>query len=292
MMRFLLLAGLMVTLGAPDASAQFHSKSKAGETRVNASVVNPSNGQAQQATAAQGQGAQGRTQSSRQAIMAAHGRNSRLGTNANSTIYLSEAHEKAYGASMGRQQSKPIQVWGRAIHHSDGTYTESKRDIETNTLEQITKSENGTKLQRRVVMLDETGKPSEVMIYDGRNEFKYRGLLIYDEMGRFSEEQLYDDEGTLIRRKVQEYDPRGKKLPLRTLDYVEDVPDELKLVITRKDDAGNRTGNGSGQREDSGGGLFGNTGDGDRSRAEGSDDDGKKRQGLRLGRLFGGKRED
>ena len=40
--------------------------------------------------------------------------------------------------------------------------------------------------------------------------------------------------GTLIRRKVQGYDPRGEKLPLRSWDYVANVPEDLKLVITRE----------------------------------------------------------
>lgn len=140
-----------------------------------------------------------------------------------------------YKVKLRQTQGKPIDIWGRAIHHSDGSYTESKQDLLTNTLEQITKSKNGVKLQRRMVMLDDFGRPGEILIYDGRDQFKYRGVQIYDALGRFSEEQIYDAKGTLIRRKVQAYDPRGDKLPFRSWDYVANVPADLRLVITEDD---------------------------------------------------------
>ncbi len=131
-------------------------------------------------------------------------------------------------------QGKPIDIWGRAIHHSDGSFTESKQDLLTNTLEQVTKSKNGVKLQRRMIMLDDFGRPGEVLIYDGRDQFKYRGLQIYDTLGRFSEEQIYDAKGTLIRRKCRPTIPRDE-LPLRSWDYVANVPADLRLVITEED---------------------------------------------------------
>jgi len=135
---------------------------------------------------------------------------------------------------LGQMSGKAVDIWGRAIHHSDGSYTESKQDMLTNTLTQDTKSKNGTRLQRRMISLDEMGRPSEAMIYDGRDQFKYRGMQLYDQLGRFSEEQIYDAAGTLIRRKVQEYSPRGEKLPVRSWDYVANVPEDLKLIITRE----------------------------------------------------------
>lgn len=139
-----------------------------------------------------------------------------------------------YGVKLSEMTGKQVDIWGRAIHHSDESYTESKQDMLTNTLEQITKSKNGTRLQRRMISLDERGRPSEAMIYDGRDQFKYRGLQLYDNLGRFSEEQIYDAAGTLIRRKVQEYTARGEKLPVRSWNYVANVPEDLKLVITRE----------------------------------------------------------
>jgi hypothetical protein len=139
-----------------------------------------------------------------------------------------------YGVKLRQTAGKAVDIWGRAIHHSDGSFTESKQDMLTNSLEQITKSKNGTRLQRRMISLDEMGRPSEAMIYDGRDQFKYRGKQLYDQLGRFSEEQIYDPKGTLIRRKVQEYTPRGEKLPVRSWDYVANVPEDLKLIITRE----------------------------------------------------------
>lgn len=216
-MKFFLTAlAAFASLGLV-ADAQFHSQ-KGGQTAVNPQAVEAARQQTSSMMSTQGGAAQ-------------------VGTNANSTIYVSEAHKQNYGARLGEQDSKMIHVWGRAIHHTDGSYTESKQDETTNTLEQITKSENGVKLQRRMVMLDDMGRPTEVMIYDGREQFKYRGVQIYDRLGRFQEEQLFDSKGTLIRRKVQEYDPQGRKLPVRSWDYVANVPEDLKLVITRESEA-------------------------------------------------------
>lgn len=268
-----LLTGVLLVATASTASAQFHSKSKTGQTQVNQQAVNSVQQQAAGTMSSAGK--------------------AQVGTNEHSTIYVSEAHRQNYGARMGRQDSKNVEVWGRAIHHTDGTYTESKQDNLTNTLEQITKSDNGVKLQRRMVMLDETGRPTEVMIYDGRDQFKYRGVQIYDQLGRFTEEQLYDAEGTLIRRKVQEYDPAGNKLPVRSWDYVANIPADLKLVITRENEDPSSSQERAPEPERRG--LFGNP----RTQAAPqqvqsapapAEATPAKRKGLNLGRLFSAKK--
>lgn len=262
-------------MASAGASAQFHAKTDSGKTAVNQQAVNSAT---QQAAAA----------------MSNQGSNAQVGAGAFSTLYLSEHQKQQFGARLGEQKTGMIHVWGRAIHHTDGTFTESKQDELTNTLEQITRSKNGVKLQRRMVMLDEYGRPQEVMMYDGRDTFKYRGVLLYDQLGRFQEEQLYDSKGTLIRRKVQEYDPQGKRLPLRSWDYVENVPPELKLVITREsEDATNPANSQGGSNDKPRNWLGGNRNSegqvkaGQSSEAK-SEDPGKKGRGL--GRLFGGNR--
>ena len=83
-----------------------------------------------------------------------------------------------YNPQIRHMQGKAVDVWGRGIHHADGSFTESKQDNKTKTLEQITKKNNVT-LQRRMIILDQYGRPTEVMIYDGRGTFKYRGVQIY-----------------------------------------------------------------------------------------------------------------
>lgn len=212
-----------------------------------------------------------------------------------------------------QMQGKVVDVWGRGIHHADGSFTESKQDTKTKTLEQITKKNNVT-LQRRMIMLDQYGRPTEVMIYDGRGTFKYRGVQVYDAFGRFAEEQIYDPSGKLIRRKVQGYTPQGSKMPVRSWDYVDNIPADLKLVITRDDEPGNAPAGGSGsdkgkQDEKRGwfngnGGNAGNANSGQPadnaapSRAGATQQPNynaaaavpEKRKGLNLGRLFGKKK--
>jgi hypothetical protein len=218
------LSGLLILFLTTGLQAQFHSKTATGQTGVNQVAVN----------AAQAQANTGMATVPGAAPVLGGG----LG---GGDMILPDGTKQAlsqYDVKLGQMKGKPVDIWGRAIHHSDGSFTESKQDMETNTLKQITFSKNRVKLQSRMVMLDELGRPGEVLIYDGRDQFKYRGMQVYDTFGRFSEEQLYDAKGTLIRRKVQEYSPRGEKMPLRSWDYVANVPEDLKLVITREDAAG------------------------------------------------------
>tara|TARA_R110000850_G_scaffold239282_3_gene364102 strand:+ start:411 stop:1271 length:861 start_codon:yes stop_codon:yes gene_type:complete len=215
MMNKVICGFLTAALMTSGAMAQFHSKNDIGHVAVN-------------------QHAMDSAQAHYDSLMTSQGGGADVGHNAGSTIYVSEAHKKSYGASMGKQKGTRVHVWGRAIHHSDGSYTESHQDNVDSFLEQTTFSKNGTEIRKRSINLDEHGRPSEIMIYDGRGAFKYRGQQIYDQSGRFAEEQIFDAEDTLIRRKVQEYTAQGMRLPLRSWDYAENIPKDLQLVITRE----------------------------------------------------------
>lgn len=220
-----------------------------------------------------------------------------------------------YNPRLGKMQGRQIEVWARRIEHSDGTYTESIESNEkeqSNSIEQITKSANGTTLQKRLVRLDRYKRPAEVLIRDGRGTFKYRGVMVYDQRGRFAEEQLFDANGTLIRRKVQEYTSDGFPKPVRSWDYVANVPEDLKLVITRQSESPNDVDRGSSKPKERKG-LFAKA-QGDAARAnpssvqnqaasvqatpiqngsQGQASQPEKRKGLGLGRLFGaGNREN
>ncbi len=158
------------------------------------------------------------------------------------TIYRGAAQNAAFsdmgaveGAKLGYSDFRNAVVWGRAIFHPDDTYTESKQDSETNSLTQETRSPNGVLLQRRLISLDAKGRPSEVLIYDGRGEYKYRGQILYDLQGNFQEEQIYDTNSQLLRRRIQEYDAQGVPERLKVVDDLSKIPPDLKLVITRDD---------------------------------------------------------
>lgn len=139
------------------------------------------------------------------------------------------------GSRLGYADLRNPEIWGRAIYHDDGTYTESKQDASTNALTQDTKSPSGVLVQRRLISLDAKGRPSEVLIYDGRGQYRYRGQIIYDLQGRFQEEQIYDTKSVLLRRRVQEYEPNGTPRPVQVIDDLSKIPADLKLVITRGD---------------------------------------------------------
>jgi len=217
----ILLALLLGLAGAaaPAAWAQFHSQSSDGQSQINQGAVNQA---MQQAAAMQHSGGMGSDYAA--------------GLSGGDMILPEEMRQALaeYGVSIAQLRGRPVDVWGRMIHHGDGSYTESKEDLDRDSLEQITKSRNGVTLQRRLISLDQMKRPSEVLIYNGRDEFRYRGVLLYDRFNRFSEEQIYDAKGNLIRRKVQEYTPDGHKRPLRSWDYVANVPEDLKLIVLRE----------------------------------------------------------
>ncbi|MEM7697747.1 MAG: hypothetical protein AAF236_05005 [Verrucomicrobiota bacterium] len=310
----ILVTGLL--LAASVAQAQFHQRNQDGSTSLNRNAV---------------QSAVRSVQATPSGMMG-QGQASQMGANAFSTMYLNDAQKEAFrefDLQLGRQDNMRVHVWGRSIEHTDGTYTESKKDESQFAIEQRTyrgdDPKTRTLLRRRVIRLNESGNPSESLIYDGRDEFKYRGILVYDAMGRLIEEHIYNSEGTLLRRKIQEYTLTGERGPARVVDLVDadDIPSDLRLVITRQNESearavGNQRSNGpNGERR----GLFsGNrdreaqtsvaqplgqrpamqqaqplrqtpstqTGNGSATAQPGNS--GQPRRGLNLGRLFGGSR--
>lgn len=139
------------------------------------------------------------------------------------------------GSTLGYQDIRQIHTWGRAIYHSDGSFTESTKPKALNSMIQETKSPNGVLLFKRVISLDSYGRPEEVLIYDGRGLFRFRGEIVYDNQGRFREEVIFDAKNQLIRRRIQEYQPNGQAGGLKIVDDLSKVPADLKLVITRQD---------------------------------------------------------
>lgn len=286
-MKGVVMGGICFSMQLTGLNAQFHNpKTQTGAASVNTQAVSP----------------QTVNPAAPQSIpMGAQAGRSYSGAN----MILPEAQRQGlsqYNVHLGEMVGKPVDIWGRAIHHSNGTYTESRQDIRTNTLEQITKSKNGTRLQRRMIVLNAQGNPSEVMIYDGRDQFKYRGIQVYDALGRFAEEQIYDTAGTLIRRKVQEYNPQGQMLPMRSWDYVTNVPEDLKLVITREEEQApapeaapkkERTGLFSGVAKSQAPTIAATQSPQIQgSPAPETSSPGEPRKGLKLGRLFGGKKQE
>jgi len=287
MIKGVVLGGMMFSILVTGLNAQFHNP----KTQTSPASVNPQAVMPQMVNPANQQ----------QVPMGAQAGRSYSGAD----MILPEAQRQGlsqYNVHLGQMAGKPVDIWGRAIHHSNGTYTESRQDVQTNTLEQITKSKNGTRLQRRMIILNAQGSPSEVMIYDGRDQFKYRGIQVYDALGRFAEEQIYDTAGTLIRRKVQEYNAQGQLLPLRSWDYVANVPEDLKLVITQEEEQPAAP---KEEPKKERGGLFSS---GARpqtppiattqapsiqgSPAPEAGTSGEQRKGVKLGRLFGGKKTE
>ncbi len=216
----------LVLLGLQPVQAQFH-KEKDGQRSLNQGTANPM-----------------RKPGEPDNNLVLRGRVSKdLGLNDNSMIIVTDEQRTEFRQNnlrMGEQKDMQVHHLARSIQHSDGSFTQTNIEIGTKFATQETKSKNGVLLLRRDISFDERGNPKEVLMYDGYGKLKYRGVLIYDELGRFKEEQLFDAEGEALRRKIQEYDMKGQKLRLRTLDYVKNLPKDLRLVITRESERQDR----------------------------------------------------
>jgi len=144
------------------------------------------------------------------------------------------------GWSYGEMDAREPTVWGRAIFHPNGNYTESKLTEGQQILTQHTyrakkqDSDEPVLVQKRLIKLNASGRPAEVLIYDASGNLTHRGVLLYDPAGRLTEERLFTTDNTLVRRKIQTYAASGEKLPLRTFNYGKGLADEVDLMITRE----------------------------------------------------------
>ncbi len=188
--------------------------------------------------------------------------------------------------SGGSQRAGEPEILARTIVHLNGNYTESVRDNTTRilTLETYKGKENPTDqelldpdsahrelIERQLVKLDQYGRGVETLVYGPDENLKYRGKLVYNGFGQFQEEQLYNTTGELIRRRIQEYGPGGKPLALKTVSYVEGIPDDFNGVLLpeitqdqnlirqaqEENQAMQASGAGSGEKEKEKGRFFG-----------------------------------
>ena len=138
----------------------------------------------------------------------------------------------------GQMDVRDPAVWGRAIFHPNGNYTESKLDESRRTLVQhtyrakIRDSDPAVLMQKRLIKLNPDGRPTEVLIYDAAGRLTNRGVLSYDHLGRLTEETLFDTSNNIVRRKIQAYSASGQKMPLRTYNYGKGMADDVNLLIT------------------------------------------------------------
>lgn len=224
---------LLTVIAAPTASAQFH-KSQDGKV-VRQDIAPAASGQASQQAYAN----------------AADGSSS--GRPQEDTISQYKFRTQTGGiADVSWNYNKMIEkndvVWGQAKNHPNGNYTISK--VEDSTLIQKTFSQPRTveehqkpeeerqPIERRVVQLDANGRPLEVLIYDIRNQLKFRGVLVYDRNGHFREERLFDPAGKLVRTRIQEYDSRGRAKPVKTVIDETAVDSDISLVLTGHESPG------------------------------------------------------
>ncbi len=210
----------LILCAAPDrAAGQYHQKTSSGVKQMNNSYVSNT--------------------------PAAKTGNTRSPGRLNVVIISQDAIDMAAKARARIESStmalRDPDFWTRVENHTNGTFTETKQDATTehddDLVIQKTKSKNGTLLFTRKISLDPMGRPTEVMIYDGRGNFRYRGELVYDQYGRLTDEIIYDTSGTPLRRTWRKFDAEGQPLPLEKVDFVDNLPPDFQLVVSEPDAA-------------------------------------------------------
>ena len=210
-----------------SAQAQFHKKDKGGQT-----VVTP---QTQNSAVARAHAQSGMSVDQIAKIAK------------NGAMYLPDwAQKSGKDIRLGTMDHRQTFHWGQRVTHADKSYTLTRQDDRTVKVVQETFSANDVKKLKRLISLDEYGLPGESIVYDAADKLKYRGSLIYENsprlmisgipIRRIKEEMIFDAQGTLLRRTLHHYDIVGKKLPVVVYDYVPNIPSDLELVITEREE--------------------------------------------------------
>jgi hypothetical protein len=113
----------------------------------------------------------------------------------------------------------------RTVYFPDGSRTESSTNTDVREQTEITYSAQGTKIARRVYLLNERGLPTQGNIYDGRDQLKARARFLFDEFGRMSEQQMSNLQGEIFQRVVFSYDAEGNQSTPKSYNYNVSAPD-------------------------------------------------------------------
>jgi hypothetical protein len=103
-------------------------------------------------------------------------------------------------------------VWARAVHHEDGSRTESVRDVDGQLIEAKTFDKNDQLLMKRVLQTDTKGVPKRGFVFDRKEKLVYRLAFEYDEIGRAKITTLSDPTGKVLTKVQHNYDGEGRAL--------------------------------------------------------------------------------
>jgi hypothetical protein len=128
------------------------------------------------------------------------------------------------GARAGAQQINTTTVSARAILHTDGTRTESVKDVIKREMKDTTYDARGVVIATKIFLLNDNGEPVQGVIRDGADNLIARVQFFFDDLGRVIEERCVNTQNEIFRRVIHQYDPNGRPLPVKSFDYEVNAP--------------------------------------------------------------------
>ena len=122
------------------------------------------------------------------------------------------------------QQVNASTVSAKAILHTDGTRTESVKDVVKREMKDTTYDSRGVVIATKIFLLNENGDPIQGVIRDGADNLIARVQFYFDDLGRVIEERCVNTQNEIFRRVIHQYDANGRPLPVRSFDYAVKAP--------------------------------------------------------------------
>lgn len=127
-------------------------------------------------------------------------------------------------ATAGAQQITTTTVSARKILHTDGTSTESVKDVVKREMKDTTYDARGVVIATKIFLLNDNGEPVQGVIRDGADNLIARVQFFFDDLGRVIEERCVNTQNEIFRRVIHQYDSNGRPLPVKSFDYAVNAP--------------------------------------------------------------------
>jgi hypothetical protein len=108
--------------------------------------------------------------------------------------------------------------------HTNGTRTESVKDMFKHEIAETTFDARGIAITKKKFLLNENGDPTQGTIYDGADNVIARAQFIFDDLGRVVEERRTNTQNEMYQRVIRKYDSSGKPLPPEVFNYAVKAP--------------------------------------------------------------------
>ena len=108
--------------------------------------------------------------------------------------------------------------------HTDGTRTDSVKDLFKHELAETTYDGRGVVIAKKKFLLSDNGDPTQGTIYDGAHNVIARAQFFFDDLGRVIEERCTNTQNEIFQRVIRQFDSTGKALQPQVFNYPVKAP--------------------------------------------------------------------